>query len=63
MEYWRPFGLVSPLPLPERCGVDEVIAVWMPVEQPRPEDPLPVLTNVPLVDALEASTFATAKSI
>ena len=61
MEYWRPFGLVSPLPLPERCGVDEVIAVWMPVEQPRPEDPLPVLTNVPLVDAFEASTFATAK--
>ena len=57
MELWRPFGLVSPLPLPDACGVDEVIAVWMPVADPRPSDPLPLLTNVPLVDAFEASTF------
>ena len=61
MVLWHPFGLVSPLPLPERCGVDEVIAVWMPVANLRPEDPIPILTNVPLVDAFEASTFATAK--
>ena len=61
MELWRPFGMVSPLPLPERCGVDEVIAVWMPVAQSRPDSPLPILTNVPLVDAFEASTFVTAK--
>ena len=61
MELWRPFGMVSPLPLPERCGVDEVIAVWMPVAESRPDSPLPILTNVPLVDAFEATTFATAK--
>ncbi len=61
MELWSPFGLVSPLPLPDACGVDEVIAVWMPVANHRPDDPIPVLTNVPLVDAFEASTFVTAK--
>ena len=61
MVLWHPFGLVSPLPLPERCGVDEVIAVWMPVAELRPEDPIPILTNIPLVDAFEATTFATAK--
>ena len=61
MEIWRPKGLVSPLHLPEECGVNEVIAVWMPVGDVRPEDPLPNLTNVPLVNAFEASTFATAK--
>jgi phosphopantetheinyl transferase len=61
MENWQPAGLVSPLPLPESCGVDDVIAVWMPVGEPDTSNSLPNLSNVPLVDAFEASTFATAK--
>ena len=61
MELWRPKGLVSPLPLPDSCGVNNVVAVWMPVGEFTPNDPLPNLSNVPLVDAFEASTFVTAK--
>ena len=61
MHIWHPSGPVSPLLLPDRCGVSEVIAAWMPVGEIHPEDPIPNLTNVPLVDAFEASTFATAK--
>ena len=61
MVKWRPSGLVSPLPLPESCGGDTVIAVWMPVGTPNPEDSAPTLSDLPLVDPFEASTFATAK--
>ena len=61
MVKWRPSGLVSPLPLPESCGGDTVIAVWMPVGHPNPEDSAPTLSDLPLVDPFEASTFATAK--
>jgi phosphopantetheinyl transferase len=61
MEIWHPSGLVSPLPLPEACGLDEVIAVWMPVGEFKPSDPPPNLSNVPLVDAFEVSTFVTSK--
>ena len=61
MEKWQPAGLVSPLPLPEACGVSDVIAVWMPVGEPNPSSLPPNLSNVPLVDAFEASTFVTAK--
>lgn len=61
MEIWHPRGLVSPLPLPEACGLDDVIAVWMPTGEYHPSDPLPNLSNVPLVDAFEASTFVTSK--
>ncbi|MDE0707480.1 MAG: 4'-phosphopantetheinyl transferase superfamily protein, partial [Candidatus Poseidoniales archaeon] len=48
-------------PLPEACGLDDVIAVWMPTGEYHPLDPLPNLSNVPLVDAFEASTFVTSK--
>ena len=58
---WQPAGLVSPLPLPESCGLDDVIAVWMPVGPTNPDESLPNLSNVPLVDAFEASIFGTPK--
>ena len=58
---WQPAGLVSPLPLPEACGLDDVIAVWMPVGSTNPDESLPNLSNVPLVDAFEVSTFGTPK--
>ena len=58
---WQPAGLVSPLPLPEACGLDDVIAVWMPVGPINPDESLPNLSNVPLVDAFEVSTFGTPK--
>ena len=61
MVNWQPAGLVSPLPLPEACGLDDVIAVWMPVGPTNPDESLPNLSNVPLVDAFEVSTFGTAK--
>ena len=61
MEIWHPSGLVSPLPLPEACGLDDVIAVWMPVGDSAPSDSPPMLSDVPLVDAFEASTFVTSK--
>ncbi len=61
MKIWRPRGSVYPLSLPGGCGLDEVIAVWMPVGECNPSDPLPDLSNVPLVDAFEASTFVTSK--
>ncbi|MDP6845066.1 MAG: 4'-phosphopantetheinyl transferase superfamily protein [Candidatus Thalassarchaeaceae archaeon] len=61
MSNWRPSGLVSPLPVPEACGLDDVIAVWIPVGDSAPSDPPPMLSNVPLVDAFEASTFVTSK--
>ena len=58
---WQPAGPVSPLPLPEGCGLDDVIAVWMPVGINDSSTSLPNLSNVPLVDSSEASTFATPK--
>ncbi len=58
---WQPAGPVSPLPLPEGCGLDDVIAAWMPVGFDDSSTPLPNLSNVPLVDSTEASTFATPK--
>ncbi len=58
---WQPAGLVSPLPLPKGCGLDDVRAVWMPVGVNDSNTPLPNLSNVPLVDSSEASTFATPK--
>jgi phosphopantetheinyl transferase len=61
MENWKPAGLVSPLPLPDVCGVDEVIAVWIPVGESNPSNTPPNLSNVPLVDSFEASTFVTEK--
>ena len=61
MKLWHPSGLVSPLPLPASCGTNNIVAVWMPVGEFTPSDPLPNLSNVPLVDAFEASTFVTAK--
>ena len=61
MVIWQPAGLVSPLPLPEEWGLDNVIAVWIPVGLDNPREPLPDLSNVPLVDPLEASTFVTPK--
>ena len=61
MDKWQPAGLVSPLPLPEACGASDVIAVWMPVGEHNPSSPPPNLSNVPLVDAFESTTFATAK--
>ena len=61
MENWKPAGIVSPLPLPELCGVNNVIAVWMPVGDPSPSNTPPNLSQVPLVDPFEASTFVTEK--
>ena len=61
MSKWQPAGPVSPLPLPEVCGSGNVIAVWMPVGNFNPNDPVPNVGNVPLVDAFEASNFVTAK--
>jgi len=61
MEYWHPSGVVSPLPLPEACGLNDVIAVWIPVGETEATAPPPILVNVPLVDAFEASTFVTSK--
>ncbi|MEC8926731.1 MAG: 4'-phosphopantetheinyl transferase superfamily protein [Candidatus Thermoplasmatota archaeon] len=61
MKNWQPAGLVSPLPLPEGCGLDDVIAVWMPVGASDFSEPLPNLSKVPLVDSSETSTFATPK--
>ena len=58
---WQPAGPVSPLPLPEGCGLDDVIAVWIPVGTPDSSTPLPNLSSVPLVDSSEASTFVTPK--
>ena len=58
---WKPSGLVSPLPLPQSCSPTNVIAVWMPVGDISSDSPPPNLTNVPLVDAFEASTFVTRK--
>ena len=61
MVIWQPAGPVSPLPLPEEWGLNDVIAVWTPVALNPSEKSLPNLSNVPLVDSLEASTFATSK--
>ncbi len=61
MENWQPAGLVSPLTLPEECGLNDVIAVWIPVVLDTPGGPLPNLSKVPLVDQFEASTFVTPK--
>ncbi|HJM67308.1 MAG TPA: 4'-phosphopantetheinyl transferase superfamily protein [Candidatus Thalassarchaeaceae archaeon] len=61
MVNWQPAGPVSPLPLPEECGFNDVIAVWVPVDLDNPSKSLPDLSNVPLVDPVEASTFATPK--
>ena len=58
---WQPAGPVSPLHLPEGCGLDDVIAVWMPVGTPDSSAPPPNLSSVPLVDSSEASTFVTPK--
>ena len=61
MVIWQPAGPVSPLPLPEEWGLNDVIAVWIPVGLEHPEQPPPDMSNVPLVDSFEASTFATSK--
>lgn len=61
MVNWQPAGQVSPLPLPKGCGLDDVIAVWMPVGVIDSSTHLPNLSNVPLVDSSETSTFATPK--
>ena len=63
MLIWQPTGPVSPLPLPEEWGLNDVIAVWTPVAPNYSEKPLPNISNVPLVDSLEASTFATSKRV
>ena len=61
MSKWQPAGPVSPLPLPEACGLNNVIAVWMPVGDYDSSNTIPNLSDVPLVDSFEASNFATSK--
>ena len=61
MSKWQPAGPVSPLPLPEVCGLNNVIAVWMPVGDYDSSNTIPNLSDVPLVDSFEASNFATQK--
>ena len=58
---WQPTGLVSPLPLPEEWGLTDVIAVWIPVDLTHQRGLPPNLSNIPLVDSVEASTFVTSK--
>ena len=58
MVTWQPAGLVSPLPLPEEWDLNDVIAVWLPVDIDHPVKSPPDLSNVPLVDSFEASRAA-----
>ena len=58
---WQPAGRVTPISLPEGCGLDDVIAAWMPVGTHDSSTPIPNLSSVPLVDPSEASTFVTSK--
>ena len=61
MPKWKPNGLVSPLHLPKTCSDLNVIAAWVPVGDVT-ADGLPLdLSNVPLVDTVEAATFVTQK--
>ena len=61
MEKWVPMGPVSPLPLPEIGVASNVMAVWTPVGEVHPNESPLDLSNVPLIDAAEASTFVTRK--
>ena len=62
-ELWNPPGVVSPLPLPAVCGEGNVFAVWIPVRNTEATDLKADISNVPLVDSFEATTFAVPKRI
>ncbi|MEE2812585.1 MAG: 4'-phosphopantetheinyl transferase superfamily protein [Candidatus Thermoplasmatota archaeon] len=59
--YWNPAGPVSRLSLPPNCDQVGVQAVWIPVHDTSPVDELPDLSQVPLVNQSEASTFVIPK--
>ena len=59
--YWNPAGPVSRLYLPSNCDQVDVQAVWIPVHDASPVDEIPDISQVPLVNQSEASTFVIPK--